>query len=786
MFGCNFVVDLHLTNNLLMRFFTTLALAGLLMASAAQAQQITIGAARQAATGASVTVGGRVQNGGELGPIRYIYDGTGAIGVYFAAAQLTANPVLRGDSLIVTGVISPYNNLMEMNPISAYNVVSHDNPLDTAVFNSSNWTSAYAEEYEGRLVRLNRIPSIQTSTGVSVSNFPATAANFQLNHTASLVVRTVASSTGPDGIVGKPAPTDTFDIVGVMSQFSAAVPNAGYQLLPRLYEDFVRGQAPNINSSILQTDVTTASLTLTFTTQNQGNTQFEYGPTPALGTLVDDATMGNIHTMTLSNLLPAHIYYVKATSINGAGTSTSNIAVFVTQSQSSGKMKTYFTRAVDTTVALPGNKAVNPVQAVDDTLIAYINRAQESLDIAIYNWNNSGLSDITAAVNAANARGVKVRIVYNGTSATSNIGLNTLSPSIRTIGSPSGHLPGSATAFYGIMHNKFVVIDAESQNPNLPIVWTGSTNWTGAMMTTDWNNVITVQDQSLARVFKLEFEEMWGSDSMIPGAVFNGTTGTARFGPTKTDNTPHFVKLTTGQTINPYFSPTDGNQTHLIETIASANSSFHFSIFALTRTEIGYAFADKYRALGAGNCSRGLLDAANSDTAVLHIMANQMHGNVLDYAPAGIYHHKYCIVDQDNATSDPTVMTGSYNWSAAANGTNDENAIIVHDQLVANQYYQEFTQRWKDNGQTSCILVANKPALSAAIKLAPNPAFSQVQVSLPGLAGHTVRILAADGRVMQTAKAIGEEMTLSVGHLPAGAYLVQVEGVAVPVRFVKQ
>ena len=177
-----------------------------------------------------------------------------------------------------------------------------------------------------------------------------------------------------------------------MSQFSAANPTGGYQLLPRLYEDIIRGASPNINSAIVQTDVTQTTLSIAFTTQNMGSTQFEYGPTKMLGTLLTDAAMNTAHSVTLTNLSPGTIYYVRATSMNGNGTSTSAITAFVTQSQSSGRMKAYFTRAVDTTVALPGNKAIYLNQAMDDTLIAYINRAQESIDIAIYNWNNSGLS----------------------------------------------------------------------------------------------------------------------------------------------------------------------------------------------------------------------------------------------------------------------------------------------------------------------------------------------------------------------------------------------------------
>ena len=60
------------------------------------------------------------------------------------------------------------------------------------------------------------------------------------------------------------------------------------------------------------------------------------------------------------------------------------------------------------------------------------------------------------------------------------------------------------------------------------------------------------------------------------------------------------------------------------------------------------------------------------------------------------FHHKYCIVDQAIASSDPTLITGSHNWSAAAENDNDENTIIYHDQNIANQYYQEFIERFNE------------------------------------------------------------------------------------------
>jgi hypothetical protein len=65
-----------------------------------KAQTITISAAHGQPIGNTVTVKGVVLNGGELGVIRYIYDGTAAVAVYGS----TISSVNRGDTLKVTGV----------------------------------------------------------------------------------------------------------------------------------------------------------------------------------------------------------------------------------------------------------------------------------------------------------------------------------------------------------------------------------------------------------------------------------------------------------------------------------------------------------------------------------------------------------------------------------------------------------------------------------------------------------------------------------------------------------
>ena len=127
------------------------------------------------------------------------------------------------------------------------------------------------------------------------------------------------------------------------------------------------------------------------------------------------------------------------------------------------------------------------------------------------------------------------------------------------------------------MHNKFVIFDANNTNPNLPWVWTGSTNWTEAQIEgPDQNNAIAIQDQSLALAYKLEFEEMWGSSTQTPNLAIS------KFGPYKTDNTPHNF-IIGGKKVECYFSPSDNTNTQIIATINSANSDIDIAAM-LTRT----------------------------------------------------------------------------------------------------------------------------------------------------------------------------------------------------------
>jgi phosphatidylserine/phosphatidylglycerophosphate/cardiolipin synthase-like enzyme len=413
-------------------------------------------------------------------------------------------------------------------------------------------------------------------------------------------------------------------------------------------------------------------------------------------------------TYVLTAIHPAEIIRLEYAQKNNRGTvATSYLA---TRSASTGAINVYFNHPVTTTVAQTQN-AVNLGNTLDDKLIATINTCVSTLDIAIYNSESpSASTGIVGAINAAYARGVRVRVIYDGGTSSQMIPL--LNPAIPTLPSPQ-------SVAYGIMHNKFVIFDANNADASIPLVWTGSTNWTVAQIDgPDKNSVITIQDQSLALGYKIEFEEMWGASTLAPDLV------NSKFGPFKTDNTPHNYVIG-GKVIENYFSPSDGVNSRIINSINSANSDIDIATMLITRSDIKDALLNKYNA-GFTNINL-LVDSQNpSGNQFPTIQAGITAGHAVKKLTTGIMHHKFMVIDNFDATSDPQVLVGSHNWSSAAETKNDENTLIVHDANITNQYYQAFVYLY---GTANGVLAIDNNTFTAEnLAIYPNPSNGVVTI----------------------------------------------------------
>ncbi len=711
----------------------SLALMATFLSTSLVAQDNILDVRQNYNIGQTVTVTGIVTSDDNLGSVRYLQDATAGIALYPGEdwSAWEATPQI-GDSLSVTGEITEYNGLLEVGPnlteVSFFGQGDLPEPLAIT-------PAQMGENLEGQLVRINGVTFPLAGTFITGNNTYDFTASGEFG---VIYVRT--SNT----LVGEELTGCEVDMLGIVSQFSFDG-FGGYQLLPRGPVDLIPASALCFTSPVIQSDMATTSFTLSWTTDLACDGVIEFGTTEALGEVTPGGTNTPTHTASLTGLEPGTIVYARAVCTLEDGSSASSaIRPYATVSESSGDIHVYFNGPVDHSVATD-ELALSLGADMNDTVAAWIMGAQHTLDVAAYNLNDQTVED---AVNAAAANGVQIRWIYEGQNA--NIGLSSLDASVvvhpRTDGEGSG------------MHNKFIIGDAD--HAESAFVLTGSTNLTTGQLVSDLNNVIVLEDQSLARAYELEFEEMWGAEGMTPN------TANAKFGADKTWNTPvDFV--VGGSPVELYFSPSDGTTAAIQAEIDAANANFEFALLTLTRDDLGDAIVELNQSFFVSPV--GVIEQVNvTGSEFDNLISNGVQAYHHDIS--GDCHHKYCIIDHSAVESDPMVITGSHNWSSSAENVNDENTVIVHNARVANLYHQEF--RGIINALSGGDAV--RDADIRRWMLTPNPARDQVWIR--GLeATDLVQLLDAGGRqidvdVLQQ----GSVSQLELGTLAPGMYHVVV------------
>ena len=616
--------------------------------------QMDIATARQQAENSEVTISGVVTNGDELGsPIRYIEDGTAGIAIYDPENTEGVN---RGDSITVTGILVDYNGLLEIQPVS--NLINHGNGY--SITPQTITPNSIGEETESELVSIDNVVFENSGQlfSVGIHNFSVGGQNGMIYVKADCDIENTLIPSCP------------VKLTAISSQYSFTGFD-GYQLLVRDENDFEFSGGICYNSPLTQSDITTTSFIVNFTTNSIAASELSYGLTTdlELGTVNSDSGYVFNHAISLDNLEAGSIYYVQALSYEGSDSAYSAVFAFATQSTSSGKIRVCFNNPVDTTVATIENAQFSGV-FTNDSIKAYIDKADSTLDIAVYNHSDNMIAN---AINDAYERGVRVR--YITCESTTTAALGTLNSNIPRIERPEG---------MGIMHNKFIVIDADVADSAW--VLSGSTNWTSSQIFDDPNHIIMVQDQSVARTYELEFNEMWGSDGNEPDDE------NAKFGSNKTNNTPHHF-IVNGNDFEVYFSPTDNTTLNISNALKSADDEIDFALLVFTNNQLGTTIAEEHE---SGVEVNGIIEQINTEGSEYDFLVEE-GVNVISHQGFGdSFHHKYCIVDHDNTDSDPLVITGSHNWSGAAETNNDENTMIIHDANIANQFFQEFNERMNE------------------------------------------------------------------------------------------
>ena len=623
------------------------------------------------------TVTGIVTVANEFNSPSYIQDNNAGIAIFARGSGLFSASVKIGDSVIVTGKLTHFRGLTQFDPVLSFQIIDSNKTVEPLILTindikTQDWNGY--EAYEGMLVRINNVTVSASGTWTGNTNYTIT------DSTGSMQLRIVNGTN----LVGQTIPTGKFDVIGALGAFKTSPPYdaTSYQILPRNVYDIITDLKPFILRPIVVSQVTNSSFKVYFETMHEGNTEVRYGLTQDLeiGSFIDN-NLTKYHQIVVSGLQPNTRYYFRVYSTNQYGTSEGPLDVVVTASdgQSTGKINIYFNSTVDQTVAIPGNEARGNVN-LTEKLLERINAAEYSIDMCVYSFYNQ--PTIVNALIAARNRGVKVRIVYDKRTTQ-----NSMQALIN-----AGFLISKRPSGDGIMHNKFLVFDARDNNPSNDWVWTGS--WNLSADESSWiNNVIEINDFALAQAYTKEFEEMWGSNTDTPN------TSNAKFGPAKTDNTPHFFTIN-GKEFQLYFSPSDQTTSKIRNTLATADSSIYFALLTFTRSDIANTIVSR---VNSGVKLRGIIDNVNDTGSQYNFL--RPYGEVFDYNLTGTLHHKYAIVDASWVNLNPYVITGSHNWSNAAEQVNDENTLIINDIFIANQYMQEFKRRYNDMGGTGTFTI---------------------------------------------------------------------------------
>jgi hypothetical protein len=137
-----------------------------------------------------------------------------------------------------------------------------------------------------------------------------------------------------------------------------------------------------------------------------------------------------------------------------------------------------------------------------------------------------------------------------------------------------------------------------------------------------------------------------------------------------------------------FFSPAGGTSARIVQEIQRARTSIDIEIYEFTRNEIADALI---AAKNRGVAIRILADISEAETTGSEIFRLEGLGIPLKQTEGGgggIMHNKVAIFDGR------VLLTGSYNWSSAAENRNDENAIFLRSPAIIAAYQSTFNDLW--------------------------------------------------------------------------------------------
>jgi phosphatidylserine/phosphatidylglycerophosphate/cardiolipin synthase-like enzyme len=399
-------------------------------------------------------------------------------------------------------------------------------------------------------------------------------------------------------------------------------------------------------------------------------------------------------------------------------------------------LQVYFNQSQVSSYTEPYRQVTRSGHDLEQLMVYSINSARESVDVAVQELR---LPRIAQALAHRHRSGIKVRLIienlYNrpialspsqvavlpkrerdryaelvhladsnkdGSLSDAEISSGDALALVREAGIPMIDDTADGSKGSGLMHHKFIVIDGKT-------VIVTSANFTTSDIHGDFksaesrgnpNNLLKLQSPELAKVFSEEFALMWGDG---PGGKPD-----SKFGVKKPSRAIARVQVG-GATVAVQFSPatakTPWQQTPngLIDrTLATASKSVNLALFVFSAQQLADTLEAQSRT-GVG--IRALVDSSfvyRPYSEAMDMMgASLLEGCQLEVenrpwsqplATVGMpklpvgdrLHHKFGVVDGTK------IITGSHNWSEAANRANDETLLVIESSTVGAHFEQEF------------------------------------------------------------------------------------------------
>ena len=317
-------------------------------------------------------------------------------------------------------------------------------------------------------------------------------------------------------------------------------------------------------------------------------------------------------------------------------------------------------------------------------LASFLERAEETLDIAIYDINLADETEqiVLGTLRASAKRGVRVRLLYNVDNRPPG---EMVPPPPKTRTDEIESLPVATCGVPGwpdLMHHKYVIRDRAS-------VWSGSTNWTDDSWSREENVIVVVDSPAIALRFAADFEQLWNRKQV------------RRSGKVPTDPVDG---------IRAWFSPKRGEKLaqRISHAIARAERRVRIASPVISSGPILATLAE---VVGDGNVDiAGVVDNTQVNEVLVQWAANPIKTwkapalraalaaapfsgkRSTPYAPGAVHDYMHAKV----TVCDDTSFVGSFNLSHSGE-SNAENVLEIEDAALADllaRYVDEVRGRY--------------------------------------------------------------------------------------------